>query len=195
MKKVIIVCFILVLLAVIIIFNRQQGVFMGESIAVPSVTPTQVPAAPVEASSIDGKMKLIMRTSLTEDSLVSYTFFIFDGEKEYSIFTKDAKKNAFVVPSNSWSPEGSYIFIIDTSLVPEEVLVFKASGEVFGEAETNLNVTELFAESKKEHILDTATGWDSRGLLHLRTKNEDGTKGPSYWFDIDSRSFIELAAR
>jgi hypothetical protein len=195
MKKIIVGCFILGLFAVIIIFNRQQGVFMGESIKVPSVTPTQIPPAPREASSIEGKMKLIMRTSPKEDGFLTYTFFIFDGEKEYSIFTKDAKKNVFVVPSNSWSPDGSYVFLIDTTSVPEQVLIFNASGEAFADGEMYLDVTALFAVSKKEHIFDTATGWDSRGLLHLRTKNQDGTKGPSYWFDVDSRTFIELSAR
>jgi hypothetical protein len=195
MKKIIIGCFIIVFLALIIIFNRQQGVFMGESIVVPSVTPTQSPPAVVEASSIEGKMKLIMRTIPKEDGLFSYTFFVFDGEREYSIFTKDAKKNAFVVPSNSWSPDGSFVFIIDTSSLHEQVLVFNASGETFGEEEKYLNVTELFTSSNQQQIFDTATGWDSRGLLHLRTQNPDGTKGPSYWFDVDSRTFIQLAAR
>ncbi len=195
MKKVIIISLFLGLLVGIIIFNRQQGVFMGESITMPSVTPTQVPPASVEATSIEGKMKLIMRGSPLENGLITYSFFIADGEQEYSIFTKDAKKNALVVPSNSWSPDSTYVFLIDTTSLPEEVLVFKASGEAFADEETYLNVTELFVASKREHILDTATGWDSRGLLHLRTKNQDESKGPSYWFDVDSRSFIELSAR
>lgn len=185
------------LLIGLFVFNRQQGIFMGESMAVPqtTITPTDMPAAPVEALSIDGKMKVIMRTTPKEDEIVSYSFFIFDGEKEYSIFSTDAKKHAFVVPSNSWSPDGSYVFLINTTSLPEQILVFKASGEAFADGKVFLDVTQLFAANNQQHILDTATGWDSRGLLHIKTKNQDDTKGASYWFDVYSRSFIQLAAR
>lgn len=170
---------------------------MGESITLPSsmITPTETPAPPSEAISIEGKMKIIMRTTPRDDGLVGYSFFVFDGEKEYGIFSKDAKKHAFVVPSNSWSPDGSFVFLIDTTSQPEQILVFKASGEAFTDGKTYLDVTELFASNNLQHILDTATGWDSRGLLHIKTKNQDDTKGASYWFDVDSRSFIQLAAR
>lgn len=182
------------LLGGLFVFNRQQGIFLGETLEVPSITPIPKPTISGEATSIDGTKKLTMRTLKKEEDMVSYTFLITD-EKEYSIFSTDAKENAFVVPSNSWSPDTRHVFLIDTTSLPEQILVFNASGEPFADGKHFLNVTELFVAKGFVYIVDTATGWDSRGLLHIRTKNQDDSKGPSFWFDVDSRSFIQLAAR
>lgn len=191
----IILVFSLILLAGLFVFNRQQGVFLGDSIEVPTITPIPQPKVSGEAKSIDGKKTVIMQTLQQSDGMAFYTFLISDEEREYSIFTSNSKKNAFSVPSNSWSPDGTYIFLIDGTTLPQQILVFKSSGEPFSDGQKYLNVTELFGERITQYRLDTATGWDSRGLLHIRTKNQDGSKGSSFWFDVDSRSFIQLAAR
>lgn len=177
------------------VFNRQQGIFLGESIEVPTITPIPQPKVSGEAKSIDGKKSLVMQTLQQADNMISYTFFISDEEQEYSIFTISDKKNAFVVPSNSWSPDSVFVFLINAAKIQQQILVFKSSGEDFSNGQQYLNVTELFGDKISQYQLDTATGWDSRGLLHIKTKNQDGSRGPSFWFDVDSRSFIQLAAR
>lgn len=183
------------LLVGVILFHKPSGIFLGDSIEVPSITPVPKERIADESTSIDGIKKLTMRTIKQDDAMVSYTFLINDGEKEFTLFKATAKEGTFVVPSNSWSPDSMYVFLIDTASLPEQIYVFKASGESFSDEQQYLNVTELFSASKQQHIVDTATGWDSRGLLHIRTKNQDDSRGPSYWFDVYSRSFIQLAAR
>lgn len=195
MKKIIIGSLLLGLFVGILFFLIPRVASKEEIVEPFKITPTPKPTTTGEASSIEGTKKLTMKTQVQADGLVTYSFLVFDGEKEFVLFTKDAKLNTFVIPENSWSPDSMYLFLIDTVSVPKQVLIFKASGEHFGDEEAYLNVTELFVKSKPQHILDIATGWDSRGLLHFRTKNQNGTKGPSYWFDVDSKSFIQLAAR
>lgn len=195
MKKIIVVCLVLGLLAGIIIFNKPKGVFKGESITLPSVTPVPQQVTSGEAKSIDGAKSFLMRTIAQGEGIVSYTFLIVDEEQEYRLFSTDDKEDTYMIPANSWSPDGMYVFLIDVSSLPQSILVFKSSGEAFSDGKQYLDVTDLFAARGIQYVLDTATGWDSRGLLHIRTKNQDDTKGPSYWFDVDSRSFIQLAAR
>lgn len=191
MKKGIIgiVVVLLFLFVGLFIFNRQQGIYLADSVVVPSITPLPQPRIAGEATSIDGVKKLTMKITPQEGGSASYAFLIADEEGEYTLFETTGKENSYSVPSNSWSPDARYVFLTDTSITPQSVYVFKVSGEPFANGEQYLRVTDLFTERFPERTFVEATGWDSRGLVHIKTD------GPSFWFDADSSSFIQLAAR
>ncbi|HSA84201.1 MAG TPA: hypothetical protein VLF20_04955 [Patescibacteria group bacterium] len=192
---ILIAVFVVGLFGALFLFNRQQGVYLGESVVVPTITPVPKPKISGVAYAIDGSKEFSMQTTQLEDDVVSYIFLIADDEQEYILFETEDANNMYTVPSNSWSPDARYIFLIRKVSQSPEILVFNASGETFVDGIKYLDVTKLFLEKFSDMHVADATGWDSRGLLHIRSENQDGTKGPSFWFDVDSRGFIQLAAR
>ena len=55
-------------------------------------------------------------------------------------------------------------------------------------------MTSLFEQKKTGYSFKAATGWGSETLLIVTTTKENGTNGPSYWFVIDTRAFLQLIA-
>ncbi len=99
------------------------------------------------------------------------------------------------IPANSWSPDNKFVFIIAIRNEQLTVFVFQANGEAFADGSPYIDVSSLFRDRLPTAILRDVTGWDDPSLLHVMTYTADKTLGPSYWFDIWSKSFIELARR
>lgn len=194
MKKIVLIFLFLGILVGLWYFGKSYVASKDLSNQEPLATSTPAQTQSTEAKSIDGKLTFFMKVRPQSEKLSSYNFSIDNGEKEYTVFSIGATPDSFVMPQNSWSPDGTYVFLIEKTTIPS-VYVFQASGESFGEEQNYLNVTDLFTQKFPEKRLAKATGWDSRGLLHIRSQNSDNTQGPSYWFDVDSRTFIQLAAR
>jgi len=192
MKKIIVLISLLLgVLVGLLIFSKSDEKTQSITNATYD-TPTPEPKLS-ETKSIDGKIKLVMQSNLQDDGLVLYAFTVLDEKGERTIFTKTAKPDAFALPQNSWSPSSTFVFIVENDPLTPQVLVFNSSGENFSETEKYINVTTLFQNKQQNYEFVEATGWDSRGLLHIKTKKTDGAKGPNFWFDVDSRSFIQLA--
>lgn len=144
-----------------------------------------------EAKNLDASKKLIMSEEKTDEG-ATYTFFVTDenGKNRKLLFT--AIGEAMSIPRNSWAPNDTYVFI-KRSEPSVTFLVFNASGELFGTGEKYLDIAALFAGKQPELVFADATGWDGAGLVHVTSTTKAGTKGPSFWFDVASKSFLQLS--
>ncbi len=164
------------------------GIILASPIlALPSVT---------QVHSSDGKMNLVMHT-INQNGIQNLTFTVSDikGNNPKVIFNRSVKlPESMMIPPNTWSPDNKNLFLEEKSAQGERnFFVFKATGEKFTQDDAYLDVGTLFTAKKPEYALYDATGWASETLLIILTRDGNGQKGPSYWFDITSRSFIQLA--
>lgn len=153
--------------------------------------PDQAISQKSEIHSSDGTMNLIMQTETKKDQPKNYSFFVADisGKNKRLLFTKTVSLGEISAPLNSWSPDNKYLYLEEKKPGPVDVLVFKASGESFLNGEQYLDVGQLLAKSKAEYHLNHVTGWVSPTLVQVNTIKDDLTKGPSYWFDVESHAF------
>lgn len=142
-----------------------------------------------EVSSIEGTMKLTMTKKENSDKTVSYSFSVLDqAQKATNIFSKTTGGGeTMALHHNSWSPNNKYVIIEDKVGGVIEYLVFKSNGELFTSGEKYFNATSLFIQKVKTYTLKEMTGWDDPFLIHVLT-----VKGPPFWFDVTTQSFIQL---
>lgn len=144
----------------------------------------------------DGTKKVIMKIDRNKDNTQTFSFYTADGNgtNEQFIFDKtlDATKT-MTIPFNTWSSDNQYFFIQENAKEENSVFAFKALGEPFSKREEYLDVTDLFKKKNTGNNFEEATGWASESLIIINTTKKDGTKGPSYWFEIPSRAIIPLA--
>ncbi len=160
-----------------------------------SVTPN--PIQETEVHTIDGTMKVLMEKRTTKENAQIYTFLVSDisGKNKRTLFTKTASVSSTMILSpNSWSPDGKYLFIRENNKDSFTIFVFKASGNAFLEGQQYIDVVPLFTKRKTTDRVSDVTGWDAPGLLHVKTVLDSNVKGPSYWFDISSQVFLQLAS-
>lgn len=161
----------------IIIFLVATAVFVTKKTSEPQV-PAASPIAAlatvpreVEVKNLDGKKKLI----LVDEKDV----YISDDKGKRLFFSGENLS----LPQNAWAPDDMYVFIKKN----DTFLVFKTSGETFVGGEQYLDVVSLFGEKLPDLTLRDATGWDGVGLMHIQSDKF------SYWFDVASKSFLQLA--
>lgn len=149
-------------------------------------TPTDTPSfSPIKAlatveekevRSLDGSKKLI----LTDEKDV----YVSDEKGKRLLFSG----SNLSLPPNAWAPDDAYVFIQENDSDSLHYLVFKTSGEVFTNGEQNVDVAPLFTKAQPNLRLKGITGWDGPDTLHVTT-----TTGPSFWFIVSSRAFLQLA--
>lgn len=183
---------IAILIVVIGLWYKKESAATSTSLPVVPITPT---IENKTSLSNDSKEKLTI--SMTEnDQHKTYTLHInhVDTNKEQELFTQTvAKTTNIVIPYNTWAPDNAYFFLLEKSQTKENVLVFKTSGEPFANQQQYINITELFVQKQIPYIFKEATGWAAPLLLIITTTQADGSKGPSFWFETDTQSFIQLA--
>jgi len=186
-----------------------------KQVSSPAVTPSPAPTESSDISTIqsevqkseikdisevhspDGKMKLLMDRTISENT-TTYSFSVLDtsGEANREIFSKTVLAGiSFEMSPNAWSPDNKYLFITEKSGNSINYLVFKADGEYFAENEQYIDTVPQFIAKDTGYTLSDITGWDSETLLHVYTIKEDGSGGPSFWFEIPSKAIIQLASR
>lgn len=172
--------------------------FAETFLSIPTLVPIQVASYKTEIHSPDGTMKVVMNKTIKNQTLANYTFSVSEvsGANEKIIFSKTPDENqAIQIPVNSWSPDNKYLFLKENDKSYLSFMVFKANGESFADGKEYIDVVPLFDEKKFGYNLSDITGWDSNILLHIFTVNENGTKGPSYWFDVEGKIFYILGSR
>lgn len=97
------------------------------------------------------------------------------------------------LPSNSWDPTDTYIFLEEHNSGAVDFFVLKASGEPFADGNKYIDVGAVWANKKMEYTIRTATGWASGTLLIIYTSKDDGSRGPAFWFEIPSTAILQLA--
>lgn len=129
----------------------------------------------------DGKEALTMKKETSGDS----TTYSFTTQKGF-LFTKTVSKGVtFSIPFNTWSPDNKYVFVKEDAGSTVNYWVYP--GEI--------NVTNFFVQKLPNFKLGDITGWASNTLLIVNTNNPDGSEGPSFWFELPSKSFIRLSNR
>jgi len=161
-----------------------------------ALSPTPTPTSQTQTiNSGDGKVQLAMTQKSLSDSSV-HQFTIVNNEKQSRQIIYTNNLNSEVTHSlsiNAWSPDNQLFFIQENSNGNSRHLVFKASGDPFASDLPYLDVDSRFAEKLPNLTLREVTGWASNTLLIVYTTKSNGDKGPSYWFDTTSQSFIQLA--
>jgi len=158
-----------------------------------SVSPSSTLAPDIsqntEVNSADGAMKIIMEKTVRGSGSRMYSFFTTDKQgNQKLILTKTfLGSGGMSVPVNSWSPDNKYLFLKEENATMSSFLVFKQSGDNFSTGESYLDIVPLFLARKSLYTLADVTGWDSDTLLHVVTT------GPPFWFEVPSKSFIQLA--
>lgn len=193
----VVVCVFLFGISLFLLLTKEknvQSIHLNENnqnqIAIaPSITPTI--EQPREVHSIDGVLKLTMEKTSNKNN-TTYDFFVSDvsGANRKLIFSQTVSNGTTMdIPDNSWSPDKRYLFVVQNENGISNALVLKASGETFADGSMYEDITSLFLDKKINYTLDTVTGWDAPGLLHVTTN------GPSFWFEVSSKAFIQLATR
>ncbi len=167
--------------------------------------PTPTPAMQeTNVHSGDGTMKLMMKTEKKPDGTSTYSFTATDisGNNPKSLLTKTVPPGGtMIIPQNTWSPDNKLVFLQENdpatsaaTLAPLSIFILKASGELFADNQQYLDVTSLWTQRTINYTFKSATGWASPTLLIITTNKNDGTRGPSYWFDVPSKAFLQLAS-
>lgn len=181
-------------------------------------TPAVIPSPPAsEAHAPDGSVTLISRAVKNSDGTATYEFSasgltgiqILPAGTSRKIFTKTVGSGvSMMIPANAWAPENRYVFLEEKDGIGEKrFFVVRATGEPFVSGAEYLDVTALFAEKKTGYTFREATGWASPTLLIITTDKDQKTRlpspggeatggqarGPSYWFEIPSGAFLQLA--
>lgn len=160
----------------------------------PAATPPPLKATSVHSP--DGTMKVDMRQVSEVSGSVTYSVFtsLVGGANQHILYVATPPSGATItIPANSWSPDNAFVFIKSQTSLGMTFFVFHADGSVFGDTTKYIDVGVLFKDQLPDLVLTDVTGWDSQNLLHVFTSAKDGTRGSSYWFDVDSSTFIELA--
>lgn len=164
-----------------------------------SPIPTATPAPIMETFSQispDGTKMVTMKSVTNKDISKTYTFTTSDSDNtnQQSIYTTILPSNeSLSIPFNTWSPDNKYVFLQHNMPSGSEAIVMNANGQPIVEGEQYFNVTTLFAGKSTGNVYQETTGWASETLLIVNTTRQEGTKGPSYWFEVPSKAIIQLS--
>lgn len=178
---------------------HRNNQFNVPIVSVNSPLPTRAPSQSIFSQiSPDGTKKVIMKIVHNKDDTQTFSFYTTEDSSngEQFIFSKtlDVMKT-MTIPFNAWSSDNQYFFIQENAKSENSIFAFKASGVAFSEKEEYLDVTDLFKKKDTGNNFSEATGWASESLIIINTTKKNGTKGPSYWFEIPSRAIIELSTK
>ena len=144
----------------------------------------------------DGTKEVVARVVQNQDHTKTFSFYTKDTAQsaEKLIFSKAISDTASMkIPYNTWSSNNQYFFIQENAVSGKSIFAFQASGKQFSDTENYFDVTEIFKNKETGNNFTEATGWASESLIIINTTKNDGTKGPSYWFEVPSKAILLLA--
>lgn len=144
-------------------------------------------------TSIDGAKILTMKSVTNPNNEITYSFYTSSSTEPFYVTTLNPNLYTMAIPDNSWSPGEKYIFLEKNGGGVKTDLVFKADGSVFASGQQYLDVAQLFKNKYTDYNFAGGTGWADPALLIVESTKPDGSVGPSFWFELPSGSFIQLA--
>jgi hypothetical protein len=196
--KIVIPVFILVAIAVGVISlssgksQKPEASFAASRL--PKVSsPSPVPVTYHESKTVspDGKMTLVMNEKKGSETSL-WTFSVADDQ----IFKEALPVGVQLsVPLNTFSPDNKYVFLKKESSGLTSYLVLITNGKSISENSQALEFTPLFYEKYPDFKITEVTGWAAPNLLIINTNKLDGEEGPSFWFELPAKSFIQLSNR
>lgn len=175
--------------------RQESAAWRVAALSVPTPTPTVV-FLPVSVDSPDGTRTLTMRYQ-GNNATATYSFFASEkpANQEKLIATKIVPAlHKFSLPDNAWSPDNKYAFIRERTATQSSYFVLPASDSPPEDNLENTDVYELFLQNYPQYILADITGWAAPDLLIINTTAAGAERGPSFWFDIATQTFIQLGA-
>lgn len=165
-----------------------------------SPIPTAAPTPTVQTfyqPSPNGQKKVTMTVTTRETTSKTYLFTVSDadGSNPQTIYSINLPTNENMrIPFNTFSPDNKFLFFEHTAANGGvEAFVFRTDGQPISQDTPYYNVSAIFAEKQIPNSYQVTTGWASETLLIVNTTKSDGTKGPSYWFEVPSKAIIQLA--
>jgi len=178
---------------VLIGLNIYLSKFGKSSSSTNPVPQTIIP--PVEASEVksmdspDGKLTLIAKTTQKGEQTV-YSFSVSGKE----IFTKTLDSATSIsIPYNTWSPDGKYVFLKESGTNGVNFFALSVKDTSIDQSDQTANITSLFAAKYPDLIIADVTGWGGVNLIVMNSAKLDGSRGPSFWFEMPSHSLIQLS--
>lgn len=187
--KILITILLLISAIAVFVAFRPQKQDRANNPYVPPVALAQ-PSKATEITSPDGKMILTMKEEKGKEN-VTYIFTLKDEAKntQNQVYTNIVPMNVSMsIPLNTFSPDNKYFFLKESN-GQDNYLAFSVSGTQIA------NFSDLFYAKHPEYKITEATGWGGINLIVFNTENIEGEVGPSFWFDIPSKSFIQLSNR
>lgn len=186
----------------LIIILVAIGALVVVDISLNKVKNTSVPTPqneipPVDASQLtsvdapDGKLALSMKTS-KKSGETTYSFSV--GGREIYAKTVDSSIS-FSIPLNTFSPDDKYVFLKETGNTGSSFFVLTVAEDSSNQDEQTANITNLFVAKYPNLKIQDATGWGGVDLVVFNTLNSDGSRGPSFWFEMPSHAIIQLSTR
>ncbi len=148
------------------------------------------------ANSSDGEIDLEMNQTKSADT-ITWTLTASEAqEAAKNIWWQTLPQDTTIsIPFNTVSPDNKYLFLKQTEPDKTSYLVLTVSGEpIISETQT-IEFAELFESEYPEYIITEVTGWGGINLIVFNTDKAEGGIGPSFWYDVASRSFIRLSNR
>lgn len=176
----------------------------SQKTASPATTTFNLPNLPIQAApqistveAPDGSHILTMKEEKGKNA-VTHTLSISteSDNSQKQIFSKTLEEgSALSIPPNTFSPDDKYVFLKETGKSGASYIVLTSSGAPITEASQTITFSDLFAKKLPDYKITDVTGWASPTLIVINTDKLDGTKGPSFWFEVPSQSFILLSTR
>lgn len=169
----------------------------------PVEVPIQVMAEPIPspepvltASSADGEVELKM-TQAKKDEAITWTLrTIIKKDVKRRIFWKTTPQDTKLsIPFNSVSPDNKYLFLKQEGPDNSRYFVMNVSGELIALETQTIEFAEEFELDYPDFKITEVTGWGGIDLIVFNTDTTEGATGPSFWFEIPTRSFIRLSNR
>lgn len=174
-------------LVLFVVWSKNQKIPSSPSEPALSQTkPTPEPQKEWEIESPDGTAALVVKQKKQAET-TTQTYLIKDKEGKVSqVFSKTLGNGTVLsVPFNTFSPDNKYIFLKEIAL--ENTRFFVLPGEV--------DFSTQFEQKYPMYDIADVTGWAGVTLIIINTKEEDGTTGPSFWYDVSNGSFTRLSSR
>jgi len=129
-----------------------------------------------------------MKESKTQDN-TTYSFLTTNSDgTQKEVFTKIVPSTSTLsIPANTFSPDDKYIFLKEDDSGLVDYFVVTPSG--------TLDISSLFAAKYPNYKITDVTGWGGMTLIVVNVNNSDGSIGPSFWFNVSGKSFIQLSDR
>ena len=146
--------------------------------------------------SSDGTKNLSVKIITNRDETKTYEFTTSDIDNSNQVLIYSATLNNeedIKIPFNSWSPDNIFIFLEKFSPSGRSAIVMRANGQLFIDSLPYADIARLFAAKNTNNTYKETTGWASENLLIVNSTKQDGSMGPSYWFEVPSMAIIQLS--
>ncbi len=173
------------------LIDAQRTYSFNQTIAeIPTVSPSPVPTVSNSEMISPEGTKLLKLEVVENNNLVTNAISIIDQEtnEPETVQIKTSISKKLQIPFNTWSPDRFYFFMKDDT----EYYVFQSSGELFPSGGQYVTVKSLFNENLGNYTIEEVTGWADNTLLVVNTYENDSREKVSFWFDVPSKSFIQL---